>query len=144
MMTERMSARLVNPQQAKAWLDAAYIKLKAALIAEHVFAVEIKPETRSTAQNRLLWSALNDVSRQVVWHGLKLSPDDWKDMATAALKKSRVVPGLDGSSFVVLGQRTSQMTRGEMAELIDYIHAIGAQHDVQFRPQSLGREAFTD
>ena len=35
------------------------------------------------------------------WHGQKLTPDEWKDVMTAAPKKQRVVPA-DGG-FVVLG-----------------------------------------
>lgn len=112
--------------------------VKAMLIAGHRLHVEIRRETRSTAQNRMLWSCLNDISKQVEWHGQRLDAEAWKDMATAALKRQRVVPGLDGG-FVVLGQRTSKMTRSEMTELIDFLHAMGAQRGVQFSPTSTGR-----
>lgn len=78
-----------------------------------------------------MWAMLHDVSEQVVWHGQKLAPEDWKDMATAALKRQRVVPGLDGG-FVVLGQRTSKMSKADMSELIDFLEAFGAQQGVRF------------
>jgi hypothetical protein len=52
-------------------------------------------------------------------------------MATAALKKQRVIPGIEGG-FVVLGDSTSQMTIAEMGELMDFLEAFGAQHDVRF------------
>jgi hypothetical protein len=41
------------------------------------------------------------------------------------------VPGVDGG-FVVLGQSTSKMTKGEMVELIELILAFGAQQGVKF------------
>jgi hypothetical protein len=60
------------------------------------YIVEIKPKTRSLDQNRKLWAALNDLARQVTWHGLKLTAENWKDMTTAAVKRQQVVPGIDG------------------------------------------------
>ena len=86
---------------------------------------------RTLPQNDLLWAALTDVATQVLWHGIRLSPDDWKDMFSAAMKRSRVVPGLDGG-FVVLGQRTSEMTVEELSGLIEMIHAFGAERGVVF------------
>ena len=52
-------------------------------------------------------------------------------MFTAALRKQRAVPGIDGG-FVVLGNSTSKMTVAEMSELIELIGAFGAQHGVVF------------
>ena len=77
-MSEKMRARLVNPQQAKAWLDRAYEALKPVLLSGHVFDVVIAPETRSMASNRAMWAVLADVAAQVEWHGQKLSAEDWK------------------------------------------------------------------
>ena len=136
-MTERLTCRLINPVQAHLWMiRTAWPMAKALLIAGHELHAEIRTETRSTAQNRLMWSALGDLARQVEWHGQHLTADDWKAMCTAALKRQRVVPGLDGG-FVVLGKRTSRMTRPEMTELIDFVHAFGAQHGVCWRPASV-------
>jgi hypothetical protein len=95
------------------------------------YIVEIKPKTRSLDQNRKLWAALNDLARQVTWHGLKLTPENWKDMTTAAVKRQQVVPGIDGG-FVVLGASTSKMSKAEMSELLEFIIAFGTQQNVVF------------
>lgn len=79
-----------------------------------------------------MWAMLTDVALQVDWHGQRLSKEEWKDVFTAALKRQRVVPGLDGG-FVVLGSSTRRMTVGEMSELMELIAAFGAEHDVQFK-----------
>jgi len=89
---------------------------------------------RSDAQNRRLWAMLRDISEQVNWHGNTLIDEEWKDVFTAALKRQRVVPGLDGG-FVVCGQRTSKMTKAEMSELQELMEAFGAQQGVKFKAQ---------
>lgn len=78
-----------------------------------------------------MWAMLTDIAQQVDWHGQKLTPEDWKDICTAALRKCRVVPGIDGG-FVPLGMRTSDMSKGEMSSLLELIAAFGAQHNVKF------------
>ena len=81
--------------------------------APHGYVVEIKEKTRSLEQNSLLWALLTDVSRQVDWYGRRLSPENWKNVFSAALKKQDVVPNIDGDGFVVLGQSTSKMGKRE-------------------------------
>ena len=93
------------------------------------YVVRIQPPTRSLEQNAALWAALNDVARQVVWHGRKLDAESWKHVFSASLKKQDVVPGIDGG-FVVLGISTSKMTRSEMSDMLELIHAFGAEHGV--------------
>jgi len=104
---------------------------QAVMQAPDGWIVTIQEKTRSLEQNSKLWATLNDLSRQVVWHGQKLTPENWKDVLTASLKRQTVVPGVDGG-FVVLGQSTSKMTKGEMVELIELILAFGAQQGVKF------------
>ena len=93
--------------------------------------LELKPETRSIAQNARLWAMLTDISEQVNWYGRKLTQEEWKHVFTAAISKQEVVKGIDGG-FVVLGKSTSKMTKGEMAELQTLMEAFGAEHGVKF------------
>lgn len=92
---------------------------------------EIKKKTRSLEQNAKMWAMLAEVSDQVNWYGNKLTSDEWKDVFSASLKSQKVVPGIDGG-FVVCGQRTSKMTKSEMAELIELMMAFGAERGVKF------------
>ncbi len=95
------------------------------------YVVTIKQPTRSLEANARLWVLLDCLAKQIVWHGQRLTADEWKDVMTSALKRHRVVPGVDGG-FVVLGMRTSQMTRAEMSELQTLIEAFGADQGVDF------------
>lgn len=133
-MSERVSLSLWSPGQAKDALPEVWKFIKAMLIAGHRLVLEVRPEKRSDAQNRRLWAMLRDISEQVNWHGNTLTDEEWKDVFTAALKRQRVVPGLDGG-FVVCGQRTSKMTKAEMSELQTLMEAFGAQQGVKFKAQ---------
>ena len=93
--------------------------------------VEFKESKRSTEQNSRMWAMLGKVSEQVDWYGRKLTPEAWKAVFSASLKKQDVVPGLHGD-FVVIGQSTSQMTVAEMTELMDLMEAFGVEKGVQF------------
>lgn len=100
---------------------------------EKSFVVEVKPLTRTLEQNAKLWAMLTDVSEQVNWHGQKLTPEDWKHVFSAALNQQRVVPNIDSTGFVVLGQSTSKMTVHQMADMIELINAFGAERGVRFK-----------
>jgi len=96
--------------------------------------VEFKAPKRSLPQNDLMWAALTDVATQLKWHGIKLSPDDWKLIFLDALKREvRMVPNIDGNGFVNLGRSSSDLSKAEMTDLIDLIHAFGANHGVTFQ-----------
>lgn len=97
--------------------------------------VEFRKARRTLDQNALLWALLGDVARQVEWYGQHLTPDDWKDVFTASLRRARVVPGIDAGSFVPLGMRTSEMTKAELSDLLELIRAFGAERGITFKDQ---------
>lgn len=99
--------------------------------------VEFRAPRRSNEANALMWSLLGQISKQVEWYGQKLSSEDWKDVLTASLRRTRVVPGIDAGTFVPLGMRTSQMTKEEISDLLELIYAFGAERDVKFRELEL-------
>jgi len=95
--------------------------------------VEFKEAKRTLPQNDLMWACLTDIAQQVTWHGIKLTPDDWKLVFLDSLKREvRMVPNIDGNGFVNLGRSSSDLSKAEMSDLIEIIHAFGAKHDVQF------------
>jgi hypothetical protein len=100
------------------------------------YVVQIMEPTRSLEQNSLLWPLLECLAKQVTWYGQKLTSGEWKDVMTAALKKSKVVPGIEPGSFVVCGQSTSKMTKAYFSDLIELIYAFGAE---QKPPVDFGR-----
>jgi hypothetical protein len=82
-----------------------------------------RPYKRSNEANSKMWVLLTIAAREVEWYGSRLTAEEWKQVFSAALHREKVVPGLEGG-FVVLGQRTSKMTKSEMSDLIELITAF--------------------
>lgn len=98
--------------------------------------IEVKAAKRTVDQNSKLWAMLTDVAVQVVWHGKRLRPDDWKLVFLDALKRElRLVPNVNGDGFVNLGRSSSDLSKSEMSDLFEVIHAFGAEHGVTFHDQ---------
>lgn len=91
----------------------------------------IKKNRRSLGQNAMMWAMLRDISDQVEWHGNKLTINDWKWIFTAAIRRQRMVPGIDGG-MVFLGEPTSGMSKQEMSDMIDLICSFGIDHGVEW------------
>lgn len=109
------------------------------------YRVEIKPKTRTTAQNDMMWSILTDISRQVpfVVNGdlVSIEPEEVKDILTAGLRQEmRMAMGLNGG-MVMLGQRTSRMSVRDITQLIELAYAFGNEKGVEWSRTSRGRDA---
>lgn len=100
------------------------------------FVLRRPSDKRSNDQNKRLWAVLSDVAKQVEWYGRYLPKDAWKDIFSAALERQDVVPGLEGG-FVMIGGRTSKMTKAKFAELLTLIDAFGIEHNVRWSDPSL-------
>ena len=76
---------------------------------------------------------LTDIAQQVKWHTVKLTPDDWKLVFMDALNREvRMVPNIDGTGFVNLGTRSSDLSIEEMGNLMELVSMFGAKHGVEF------------
>lgn len=73
---------------------------------------------------------LGDISKQVEHAGMKHTPETWKALFMHSLGyETRFLSGLDGEPFPA-GFRSSQLSVKEMAELITFIDAWGAENGV--------------
>ena len=101
----------------------------------------LRERKRSLPQNAKLWACLQDIADQceLVINGRpqKASKEDWKQVFTAALaRENRMALGLDGG-VVVLGTSTSRMRKTEFSDLLEMIHAYGAEHGVHWSDPAL-------
>jgi hypothetical protein len=99
--------------------------------------VTVQAAKRSLPQNDRMWAMLTDIAQQLPWHGVKLRPDDWKLIFLNALKRElRMVPNLDGTGFVNIGTSSSDLSKGEMSDLIELMLAFGAEKGVKFQDEA--------
>lgn len=95
--------------------------------------VEFKVAKRTTDQNSRMWAMLTDVAQQKEHCGRRYPTTVWKCIFMSALGQEMVfVPSLDGSGVIPLGHRSSDLSKAEMSELMEFIAAWGAQNGVVF------------
>ena len=127
-MTERRVFGLVHA-------EARRRAMAAVADAPDGWRVTVEPPRRTLDQNALLWPLLECFSRQLEWpvngRMVRLAPDEWKDILSAADKREaqRVAMGLDGG-MVMLGQRPSKMSKREFSEFIEFLLSVAADRGV--------------
>lgn len=106
------------------------------------WTVTVSPPRRNLDQNALLWVLLTAFSEQLKWpvNGamVRLAPEEWKDVLTAAYRNEsqRIAMGLNGG-MVILGMRTSQLSKREFAEFIEFVHSVAVERGVTLEPETV-------
>lgn len=130
--------RLHNAQQGSEVMRRMWADAKAYLMAGHVLELILRSESRTLDQNAVQWPYLEAFSKQLQWpvNGALcwMEPEDWKDVLTAAFQNEtvRLALGLSGG-VVMLGLRTSKMSKTRFSEWIDFLKATAALRGVSLR-----------
>jgi hypothetical protein len=132
---EKITLKLWSPTQAAKDLPGVWAWIKAMTVAGHRLVLEIRPERRSDAQNRLLHACLGEISKQVEWAGAKRDVDTWKRLLTAAWLRARgepieMLPALDGNGVDIVFRKTSRLSKAECAELSEFVMAWAAERGI--------------
>lgn len=142
-MSDRLTFDLFQPVPAWKQFQAAWQWAKPHLIEGRRLVLELRLDTRTSKQNRMMWSCLTDLSKQVKWFGKRMTPEGWKNFITGHLNGQELHPNMDGTGFISVtkGSSTSGMTIKEMIAVVDLCHAFGAHEGVVWSKTSLGRDA---
>lgn len=132
-----MKFQLFNPQQAhQVLINEVWPLIKNMTMNGYKMVVTVEKETRTLEQNRAQWPILQAFADQLLWpvngQMVKMEPEDWKDVLTAAFRQEvpRVAMGLTGG-VVMLGQRTSKFKRDEFNEWLEFLNAIAVDRGVK-------------
>lgn len=99
------------------------------------WVVTVKEPTRSLEANAAMWPILQAFSEQLEWpvngRMVKMTPEEWKDVLTAAFRgeQVRLAMGLAGG-VVMLGLRTSKMGKREFSDFLEFLWATAADRGV--------------
>jgi hypothetical protein len=98
--------------------------------------VEFKAAKRTLPQNDRMWAMLTDIAQQKEHNGRRYTPDQWKVLFMHACgREVQFIPALDGSTFIPWGQSSSDLSKQEMTDLIEFMFSWGAEHGVVFHDE---------
>lgn len=97
----------------------------------------IQEETRNLEQNAYQWPILEAISKQLQWpvngEMVYMESADWKDLLTAGFnRETRVAQGLSGG-HVMLGMRTSEFSKAQFREWLDFLNWFAADRGVKVK-----------
>lgn len=140
-MTDKrlFAARRDNPRLPLV-IDGAVAEIRRRVLDGEDFDVEVREPKRTLDSNACMWATLADIARQVEWPHTKggewkiglMDTDSWKAVLTAAFEQeTKQAQGIGGGT-VMLGARTSQYSRRKMGDLLEFVHAFGAERGVKW------------
>jgi len=87
------------------------------------------------AQQRMLNAACGDLSKQIKWHGFRLSKDDWRHLISGTMLGWRVMRGIDRgegpAGLIMLGGSSLDLTRTQACDAITQALKIGDDPESQ-------------
>lgn len=96
--------------------------------------VEFKASKRSLPQNDLMWALLTEVSEQFAHMGKKYDPAQWKAIFLHGFgREVSFLPSLDGKTFLPIELSSSDLSKDEMTDFIEFILKEGAERGVVFK-----------
>lgn len=87
------------------------------------------------AQRRLLNAVCGDLAAGIVWHGNRLSKDDWRHFLAGTVLGWRMLPGIDrgegAPGFVMLGRSSLDLTKMDATDAIQLAMHLGDHPEEQ-------------
>jgi hypothetical protein len=116
------------------WLRSVHQRRLAHQLIDHApvdAVVKVSAAKRSNDQNAKMWAMISDVSRQKPEGRLHV-PEVWKAIFMAACgHEVQFENGLDNKPFPI-GFRSSNLSKTQMADLIEYMYFYGSKHDIKW------------
>jgi hypothetical protein len=99
--------------------------------------VEFKGPRRTLPQNDRMWAMLTDIATQKEHFSRCYTPDQWKAIFMQACgRELQFIPNLQGDGVIPWGHNSSDLSKEEMSDLIEFMQAWGAQNGVVFHDKT--------
>lgn len=94
--------------------------------------IEVRGPRRTGEQNAALHARLTEIAIRCEWAGKKWPLEIWKRLLTAAWCRASgqavtILPAIDGQGVDIVFRRTSELTRNECSELLEFVNAWAAE-----------------
>ena len=132
-----MKFQLTDKAQAKALMTSLWPKVLVALETKQL-SLEIKDALKSRDQEEKYHAMIGEIAKQASHMGAKWDAEDWKRLLVwqfckdSGLNEGRILPSLDGTGIVQLGQQTRKFTKEQASEFVEWLHAWGAQNGIVY------------
>lgn len=114
----------VDRQKATDWIGKAPVGTR----------VEFKASKRTLPQNDMLWALLTEFAQQFTHDGKKYDPTQWKAIFLHAFgREISFLPSLDGKTFLPIEMSSSDLSKEEMTDFIEFILKEGTERGVVFK-----------
>jgi hypothetical protein len=131
-----MKYELIDKSQAKRLMTMLWPKVLVALDAGRKLTLEVKDASRSDEQNLKYHAIFGDIAKQAEHCGSKWDAEDWKRMLVwqyckeKQIEAGKVVPSLDMTGIVQLGQQTRKFTKEQASEFVEFLLAWCADNGI--------------
>jgi hypothetical protein len=108
-------------QKAVTWIGKAPVGTR----------VEFKASKRTLPQNDLLWALLTEFAQRYSHNGTKYEPGQWKAIFLHAFgREISFLPSLDGKTFLPIEMSSSDLSKQEMTDFIEFIIKEAAERGI--------------
>lgn len=134
---------LDNSDQATALMQNLWPKVKAALATGRKMTLEIKDASKSREQEEKYHAIIGDIAKQAQHMGAKWDSESWKRLLVWQFCKEKqidagkIVPSLDMTGVVQLGQQTRKFTKEQASEFVEFLQAWATDNGVTLNEKTL-------
>lgn len=119
-------------------MNSVWPKVKEALASGKQLTLEIKAANKSRDQEEKYHAMIGEIAKQAQHLGAKWDAESWKRLLVwqfcndTGMDAGKIIPSLDGSGIVQLGQQTRKFTKEQASEFVEWLNAWGAEHGVVY------------
>lgn len=134
---------LDNPEQATTLMQSLWPKVKAALAAGRKLTLEVKDASKSREQEEKYHAIIGDIAKQASHLGSKWDAESWKRLLVWQFCKDKqidagkIVPSLDMTGVVQLGQQTRKFTKEQASEFVEFLLAWCADNGIELNEKTM-------
>jgi hypothetical protein len=134
---------LDSQEQATALMINVWPKVKAALQAGRKLTLEVKDASKSREQEEKYHAIIGEIAKQAQHMGAKWDAESWKRLLVWQFCKEKdidagkIVPSLDMTGVVQLGQQTRKFTKEQASEFVEFLQAWATENGITLNEKTL-------